>query len=286
MALGMGVSRSRMKFLSLADEKIRKIPSSSYTTVYREQIGIYEVETQKGEFRFLYAFLFPIIMIPIPLPFIIPTRLERVVVYENTIPIKEYRSQIEDEFIGITCNYLFPLVGTGCSWQERTYFNSDPKLHLQYRLEHQCSPESTASLNFQVTEKSVFVNRTKLDGEYSKQIKKFTSLPLLELKGMRNPFHYIQNEGFHSNHNEYISFVFLQGVNQFGKSCSYQGKLEILGTSIQDYQKVDSLLMVLDKKLKRIEQSSSNAVWKTSTHRIYVEWNQFGYIRRITIGKI
>lgn len=132
IALGYGRQKPRLSSWSLIDEKELLIPSNSFETQETYKVKNYTIDYQKGKWKWLFHGLFTVI--PLPIPFFIPNRMQRVVIYERGIPIEEFRTTYDYEFRGLACNYIFPLVGRGCDLKfDKGYYPEEPEYTIQVR---------------------------------------------------------------------------------------------------------------------------------------------------------
>lgn len=268
----------------------KNLEDEKFQTHKEEDLGIYQIQYQKGKINWLFHGIF--LGVPIPLPFVIPSRTKRIVVYENSIPISEYRTDIKWQFTGYSCNYLLWFPGlVGCRYKDdHNYFDHDPNYEIDRKRKQSCDFEYTKDLNFSVDERGFHWNNIsltsknlkRLDTEIQKKIE-FQRLNGQNIKVQQISPIYVYNKN--------VFFSFLAGINEEGKSCSYQGTLNLFGKKIVDYQKLSDLenhlesLYPLTKK-GYIEPylSENNVVWETSKNKITIQYSHFGFILSIAIS--
>lgn len=293
IALGYGRQKPRLAYWSLIDEKERLIPSSSFETQETFKDRNYTIEYQKGKWNWLFHGVFPII--PLPIPFFIPSRMERVVIYEKGIPINELRTRYDYEFFGLSCNYIFPLVGRGCKLKfDKGYYPTDPKYEVSQRLAKDCSKNKSKELNLVLKQNKLLLNQKYTNKDFAFQISQILKIPLRSDNHARKLiYNYVQEDELFASPNT-ISFLFLKGIDQNEKSCSYQGKLEIFGHFVQDYDRIEPIRNHLNH-LNHLENSSrienknylniNQANWQIGAYQIAIQWNYFGYIEYVQISK-
>ncbi len=288
LAIGYASQKTRLKSFSKFDSHEEQIPTTSYTKVRAIKDGAYQIEYENGPIQWKIKSLISIIL---PIPIWFPERTERVLIYENGIPVLEYRTKTDNEFIGIACNFIFPLVGTGCRFKDnQNYFSSEPKLDLKKRLDQSCESEATQNLSFELQKEFFLLNRKTLNGKYAKLISEISNIP------------YEVHENRYSDlidftlattgltvYQQNIIFEFQKGLNRKLKKCSFNGKLNLFGLEVTDHfplKTLETYLRPFTKPNNSIYKNSQALELETDRFRIEVQSSHLGYVQQITIYPI
>ena len=245
--------------------------NGNYKITKTETVKNFKIIEYEGEWDwYLYS-----LWTPIPIGIWIPiSRKKYIIESENRIMAK-YGTTKEGYLLGVSCNYIFPIVGIGCIIRsDRSYFDFDPKLNLINNLNTECNSKDFQNLEIEFGQIGVSLNKRKANDNFEDI---FLSLNIP--KDKHKQFEYFYLRGIYISP-EIISINLSPSFNTNGL-CIFTGKFRLFGHEIGKNSKTEKIIEILKtipqlKNLKE-EEYSDTKIWGYGKYQIYL-YSSYGYL--------